>query len=351
MKILINSLSSEQIKRIEKIMRPHAPSSIQAQCGVGSIGENESLSEAKERENKALYQAFADLRNHSEKLPSSPNYELYGQSRLGFLDDDQILSEVIERDRLTLEKYQIEPKQIADRLETIVGKALRTLDLYFRGYVALTEQEKWSLLAGRKGGVLIEDRFLFSASQARGYQLCPFVDRDGNSCDVTLYEYSTAYYGDMDCLLQNMNNGIRLFFPGLIIHLIRDHHFFEGSLKYRVEPEQIIKLLELEPDRDYTPQFEEEIVWGFNKQVTKTLDDVNWRYAEKWKNVFDAPEEIIELTEKIRLYRAGERCVIVAGEDLELLGPFSVEGIPWGEKRIKQGINGYSPKKYTFIPL
>ena len=60
----------------------------------------------------------------------------------------------------------------------------------------------------------------------------------------------------MDCLLQNIDNGLRLFFPGLIIHLIREHNFFEGSLKYRVEPEQIIKLLELEPGHDYTPQFQ-----------------------------------------------------------------------------------------------
>ncbi len=348
MKLLIDSLTSEQIKRIEKIMRPEIPSRIQAQCGVGYIGENESLSEAKERENKALGQALDDLGDRFGKLPFDPGYEIYGQSRLGFLDDDQSLREIIEKDRLTLEKYQIEPKQIADRLETIVCKALRTLDLSFRGHVALTEEIR-NLYVGGKGGVLIEDKFLFSASQARGHQPCPFIDKEINSCDIILHKY--YYYGFMDCLLQNVNNGIRLFFPGLIIHLIRDHHFFEGSLKYRVEPEQVIKLLELEPNRDYTPRFEKEIVWIFCGQVAKTLNDVNWRYGEEWKNVFDMPEEIIELTAKIKLYRAGERCVVVAGEDLELLEPFSVGGIPWGEKRIRQGINGYSPKKYTFIPL
>jgi hypothetical protein len=335
MEILIDSLSSEQISRIEERMRPRIPSSLQAKCRVGCIEENESVSEAKEREYDAMRKNFEDYRDRLERP------HLYGQSDLGFLRDDQSLNKVIEEDRLTLEKYQIEPKQIADRLETIVGKALRTLDLYYRGCIALTERDVRSLYAGGKGGVLIEDRFLFSAAMARGFQHCPFEDRDGNLCDVTLYEYDVAYYGFMDCLLQNVNNGIRIFFPGLIIHLIRDHHFFEGSLKYRVEPEQVIKLLELEPNRDYTPRFEEEITWricGGSIEVT---------------GVLNAPEETIELAdEKVKLYRTGEHCVVVAEQDWEPPESFAIGGITWGEKRvIKKGRHLYSVHRDVFVPL
>ncbi len=145
----------------------------------------------------------------------------------------------------------------------------------------------------------------------------------------------------MDCLLQNVNNGIRLFFPGLIIHLIRDHHFFEGSLKYRVEPEQIIKLLELEPNRDYTPRFEEEITWRICGGVIETT------------GVLDAPEEIVELTdEKVKLYRTDEYCVVVAEQDWEPPESFAIGGITWGEKRvIKKGNHLYSVHRDIFIPL
>lgn len=42
-------------------------------------------------------------------------------------------------------------------------------------------------------------------------------------------------------------------FPGLIVHLVRDHHFFEGKgTPYRLEPTTAARVLELPIDAERT---------------------------------------------------------------------------------------------------
>ena len=53
-------------------------------------------------------------------------------------------------------------------------------------------------------------------------------------------------YGDIDFVITNNRTGETLKGPGLIVHLIRDHHFFEGKQSpYRVDPEKAARVLEL----------------------------------------------------------------------------------------------------------
>jgi hypothetical protein len=53
-------------------------------------------------------------------------------------------------------------------------------------------------------------------------------------------------YADRDFLILDRSTGQYLKGPGLIVHLIREHHFFEGlGSPYRVDPEQAARVLRL----------------------------------------------------------------------------------------------------------
>ena len=50
-----------------------------------------------------------------------------------------------------------------------------------------------------------------------------------------------------DYTVENTNLKEKISFPGLILHLIREHHFFEGKgTRYRVDPEDVVRILEVD---------------------------------------------------------------------------------------------------------
>ena len=56
----------------------------------------------------------------------------------------------------------------------------------------------------------------------------------------------TYRYSDVDFLVINRSTGGYLAGPGLIVQLIRDHHFFEGpGSPYRVDPMVAARVLGL----------------------------------------------------------------------------------------------------------
>jgi hypothetical protein len=65
-----------------------------------------------------------------------------------------------------------------------------------------------------------------------GYQYCPWGCKNAN--------------GDFDFLILNRNSGQSFAAPELIIHLIRNHEFFEGhESPYRLDPERAVQVLEI----------------------------------------------------------------------------------------------------------
>jgi len=65
-----------------------------------------------------------------------------------------------------------------------------------------------------------------------GSQDCPWED--------------PAYYGGMNYSVKNLRIDETLSFPGLIVHLIREHHFYEGRKSpYRVNPKQAVRVLDI----------------------------------------------------------------------------------------------------------
>jgi hypothetical protein len=74
-------------------------------------------------------------------------------------------------------------------------------------------------------------------AQSLGMQHCPWAVIGDCSDSVK--------HASIDWTITS-SSGAQLSGPGLISHLIRSHHFFEGrSVRYRVEPIELAQLLDL----------------------------------------------------------------------------------------------------------
>ncbi len=127
----------------------------------------------------------------------------------GFLGaDERDYLEIIDDDRRTIEKLGLTTTEIANRL------------LYF------TDQA-FELFGG---SVVIDTIYRVSYRSFRGRILCPFAHPCGNRKGLIT--------------LENLKNGISIFWSPLNIHMIRKHCFFEGKgSKHRLEPEILKKVL------------------------------------------------------------------------------------------------------------
>jgi hypothetical protein len=175
-----------------------------------------------------------------------------GQSSdAGFLDKEERLVDVIERDMQVLSDLSVTPEQISDRLGSIVQEAVR-LSISGLGQAiqhSLSDRDRLAkhLRNWWKDGALEEELGLRVQGKYRvwwmaylGYQECPFEDASGSLC-------KDSSYGHSDFVVRNMDTGCEIRLPGLAIHLIRDHHFFEGAVSYRVDPAQAAAVLALLP--------------------------------------------------------------------------------------------------------
>lgn len=243
-------------------------------------------------------------------------------SRAGFLGPDESLREVIEGDLATLNKLGITPKQIADRLETIIGKALRLRDLKTR----TSELSNY---------FVVEGKFSVNMQGYLGMQECPFRDI-GDMCGS----------GSRDYEIYNEDTDEQIFFPALIIHLIRDHHFFEGNTMYRLDPAKAVNVLEIEPGVDYTPQFTSEFVW---RQGSSTPNiDENFLNSD---TLIQSAEKHIEIAPGVDCYVKENKAVIVARQEHALGERFLLDGneLDLYAGRIRQGRCGLNLIERTFI--
>ena len=77
----------------------------------------------------------------------------------------------------------------------------------------------------------------------QGFQICPWTPPPYRTqCSAGL----GIRHGSVDWWLKNLKTSEEIKGPGLIVHLIRDHHFFEGRMSpNRVDPSQLARILEL----------------------------------------------------------------------------------------------------------
>ncbi len=85
-------------------------------------------------------------------------------------------------------------------------------------------------------GYLVDSVFQLFFVTARGFQDCPW------GCPFA----SEAGWAHFDFLVLNRATAQFIIAPGLIVHMIRDHHFFEGKESpYRTDPARLVRVLGL----------------------------------------------------------------------------------------------------------
>lgn len=200
-------------------------------------------------------------------------------SQRGFLGPTESLEAVLRYDHQTLEKLGVTCAQLAEAIENVLQTAqnqreeladrllkvhppsnkLKTAGEMARGslkrqpvspeslefkkreaYPNLRHPEslpRFSLenLPELDTGYLVDNKLQVFFIHSRGRQECPW---EGTG---TYHQWDSVEF-----LILNRHLGEYFIGPGLIVHLIREHQFFEGlESPYRVEPVKVARVLEL----------------------------------------------------------------------------------------------------------
>lgn len=142
-------------------------------------------------------------------------------SQRGFLGPNERLRDVLQQDAETLAALGVRYEQIADGLQGLIERAL----------------------ASSARRVRVGSLFSVRVEQYKGFQMCPWASAPHQrQCSVG----RGVQFASLDWEISNHQRNLRVRGPGLIVHLIRDHHFFEGvKAPYRLEPSLLTRLLEL----------------------------------------------------------------------------------------------------------
>jgi hypothetical protein len=143
-----------------------------------------------------------------------------GFSKTGFLGPQERLGDVIATDAQTLQTLRLDYAQIAAKLDALLAAAEASP-------------------ARRASLGQLECR----VQVYQGFQICPWA-RDPRRGQCTAG--GGVRHGSISWRIANRETGEEMQGPGLIVHLIRDHHFFEGTMSpNRVDPERLARILGL----------------------------------------------------------------------------------------------------------
>jgi len=167
-----------------------------------------------------------------------------------FLAECETAQQVIAMDQAYLSSVGITRIQIADALQTLVN-------IYDK--IQLTKQD------GYLGNNLVKYNNLFIKCDVYyGAQICPFQNINLDN------EYHGWSYGNRNIFISYKNpyeypmEGFS--FNTLLIHMIRNHGFFEGlNQQHRLHPKTTIETLNLQPGVDYCNMNKDYIWCNWNK--------------------------------------------------------------------------------------
>lgn len=185
-------------------------------------------------------------------------------SRGGFLGQNESLEAVLRLDAEVLTLLAVSHRRIADSLERVISTG-------FEAQVKLSKfrASRKSVAQAKPPGHfnLFNRIFAGAATDQEGprVEVCTNpLDSPGERCGYPFehLRYSGILYcgyqmcpwgcgarSDFDFKVENERAGEVVKGPGLIVHLIREHHFFEGLRSpYRVDPFKLVKVLELRPE-------------------------------------------------------------------------------------------------------
>ena len=147
-------------------------------------------------------------------------------STSGFLGADESLTEVLAQDARALHGLGLDYEDLARPLEHAIELALARS----RG-------------DPKAPPTPVDDRRLISVVVHKGSQACPWSTTPGR-CPVG----PTPERGHLEWWIRNEPSGQEMRGSGLAVHLIRDHHFFEGpASRYRTDPIGLARLFEIGP--------------------------------------------------------------------------------------------------------
>ena len=161
-----------------------------------------------------------------------------GCSQAGFNRADEDLLDVCQIDSSFLKNKGVTHEQIADRLEAILIKANFLLQQAYSRHTTLSSAKSYT--------AIVEDKWSVPAYLSTcGEQECPF-SQDLNNSDTWCGR------GKSSIQIINLSSGKSLNnITELHVHLIRDHHYFQGHSEYRLDPELAIEVLEIQPEVNY----------------------------------------------------------------------------------------------------
>lgn len=178
---------------------------------------------------------------------------------MGFLGEEESLIEVMKEDDDTLHVLGVSYEKIADRLKYFIEvKAPRLPDDRKSRYEANWFERRFGRnISGRRINIYdpfdpqwqIEGHFVTSETNWMGSVGCPWGDDtlgEWKEGALTRPYNPQIQYKSMDKYILNTRLGRVIAYPGLAVHLIRDHHFFEGKrCPYRVDPIEAVYVLEI----------------------------------------------------------------------------------------------------------
>jgi hypothetical protein len=138
----------------------------------------------------------------------------------GFLGPSESLAGILARDRVTMQELNLTHEELASNLEALIRAA---------------EQSRT-----RSAHI---GHFEVTVTIFTGFQICPWSpDPDQGQCCAG----GSIQYGHRDWTITNLKSQMKMAGSGLLVHLIRDHHFFEGlDSPYRISPAKLAQFLEL----------------------------------------------------------------------------------------------------------
>ena len=140
-------------------------------------------------------------------------------SQGGFLGLTEKLETVMQHDAALLERFHLNYETIAARLDDLLN------------------------LCTGKIRKVNHQHFTIEVEVLKGFQICPWATDPYNSqCTAG----AGVKHASVTWTISNKKKKIKMTGPGLIVHLIRDHHFFEGQESpYRVDPIRLSAMLDL----------------------------------------------------------------------------------------------------------
>jgi hypothetical protein len=138
-------------------------------------------------------------------------------SQGGFLGPHERLRDVLAEDAQTVTTLGVTCERIAERLRQTLERAL--------------------VSPRRRARV---DGLFVQVEKFKGFQICPWA-RSPHQGQCTAG--GGVQFASIEWDIANAR-GEKIHGPGLAVHLIRDHHFFEGKdSPYRLDPRRLVSLL------------------------------------------------------------------------------------------------------------